>query len=155
MDQTLTAIAFVNIDASRAKVWKALTDPDAIREYMFGAAVATDWKEGRPILWKGEWEGRPYADHGMITAFQPERRLGFTHFSPRSGAEDKPENYHNITIELKSENSSTHVTLSQGNNATREDQARYEKNWKTILESLKAYIENQAAIEAERRLKIS
>lgn len=44
----------IEIDASPAKVWAALTDPEQIKDYMFGSQVDTDWREGSPIVWKGE-----------------------------------------------------------------------------------------------------
>jgi uncharacterized protein YndB with AHSA1/START domain len=50
MEQDLIAKALVTIDAPLAKVWAALVDPKAIREYMFGTNVVTDWREGSPIV---------------------------------------------------------------------------------------------------------
>jgi uncharacterized protein YndB with AHSA1/START domain len=37
------AHAEVQISASPQQVWDALTDPDAISRFMFGAKVDTDW----------------------------------------------------------------------------------------------------------------
>jgi uncharacterized protein YndB with AHSA1/START domain len=42
------ATAEAEIDASPAKVWTALTDPEQIKQYMFGSRVETDWKQGKP-----------------------------------------------------------------------------------------------------------
>ena len=109
------ATAETEIDASPAKVWAALTDPDQIKEYMFGSQVVTDWKEGSPIIWKGEYEGRKYEDKGSIVEIEPERRLKVTHFSPLSGQEDRPENYHTLVYELEERAGSTHISLTQDN----------------------------------------
>ena len=38
------ATAKAEIDAPEEKVWDALTDPDQIKEYMFGSSVLDDWK---------------------------------------------------------------------------------------------------------------
>ena len=38
------AKAEATINAPITEVWNALTDPDIIKEYMFGATVISDWK---------------------------------------------------------------------------------------------------------------
>ena len=108
------ATAEVEIDASRARVWAALTDPEQIEQYMFGSRVETDWKLGSPIVWKGEYEGKHYEDRGEIVEIEPERRLKMTHFSPLSGQEDRPENYHTLLYELEEREGRTRVSLSGG-----------------------------------------
>ena len=57
MNNTLIAEATVTINAPAARVWESLTDPDLIRQYLFGADVITDWKVGSPILYKGTYMG--------------------------------------------------------------------------------------------------
>ena len=51
---------------------------------MFGSKVVTDWVEGSPIVWKGEYEGKTYEDKGEVLEIEPERRLKVSHPSPRS-----------------------------------------------------------------------
>ena len=64
----------------------ALVDPAAIKQYMFGTTVESDWREGSSIVWKGEWQGRAYEDKGVILRLEPGRLLQYSHFSPLSGA---------------------------------------------------------------------
>jgi uncharacterized protein YndB with AHSA1/START domain len=142
MESNLIARAETDIDAPRAEVWKALTDPEAIKEYMFGADVESDWHEGSPITWKGEWQGKPYEDKGEIMAIEPEKRLEYSHFSQLSGQADRPENYHIVTIELSADGNKTHVSLSQDKNETEESRQHSEKNWNTMLSGLKKYVEH-------------
>ncbi len=139
VDQIATAA--VTVDAPAAKVWEALVSPDAIKQYMFGTNVTTDWREGSPIAWKGEWQGKPYEDKGVLLEVKPERRLKYSHFSPLSGLPDKPENYHTVTIELAGKGDRTEVSLEQDNNPTEEARAHSEKNWQTMLSGLKKYVE--------------
>ncbi len=40
------ATADIEIGASPAHVWKALTDPEQIRQHMFDSQVETDWQQG-------------------------------------------------------------------------------------------------------------
>ena len=90
------AIATIEIDASPGDVWTALTEPEQIEKYMFGSQVVTDWQPGSPIVWKGEYEGKKYEDKGEIVEIEQARRLKVTHFSPMSGEEDIPANYHTV-----------------------------------------------------------
>ena len=135
------AKAAVTIDAPAAKVWEALVDPEAITQYMFGTNVTTDWREGSPIVWKGEWKGKSYEDKGVLLEVKPERTLKYSHFSPLSGLPDKPENYHTVTIELSGKGDQTKVSLSQDNNPTEEAREHSEKNWEMMLDGLKKYVE--------------
>src|SRR5262249_14672554 len=80
MKNGLTAKAQVEINASLAKVWNALVDPALIRQYMFGTNAVSNWQEGAPIVWKGEWEGKPYEDKGVILQLKPEHVLQYSHF---------------------------------------------------------------------------
>ena len=100
MHDQLRAKADVTIHASVAKVWDALVNPETIKRYMFGTTVVSDWKEGSPIVWRGEWKGKPYQDKGRILELRAGKRLQYSHFSPLSGAPDTAENYHKVTVDL-------------------------------------------------------
>ncbi|HEU4928260.1 MAG TPA: SRPBCC family protein [Candidatus Krumholzibacteria bacterium] len=141
MRLNLVACATGVIDAPKGEVWRALTDPRLIKQYMFGADVITDWKVDSPIYWKGVFNGKRYEDKGRILAFDPEERLQFTHFSPMSGKPDEPENYHTITIDLEEENGKTKVELTQDNNDNESDREHAENNWTQVLDGLKRVVE--------------
>lgn len=143
MDKNLIALATIKIHASPARVWNALTDPEAIHQYMFGTTIVTDWQEGSPIRWKGEWEGKEYEDRGTILQFEPENRLQYSHFSPLSGTPDVPENYHIVTVDLLREGEQTRVTLAQDNNSTIEEREHSKQNWNMMLADLKKFIEQE------------
>jgi uncharacterized protein YndB with AHSA1/START domain len=141
MNEELIAKASVTIRAPVGKVWDALVNPEVIRRYMFGATVVSDWKQGSPITWKGEWKGKPYEDKGRILELRPEERLQYSHFSPLSGAPDQPENYHRVTIELSKQDGEVRLDLSQdGNkNAAARDESR--RNWAMMLDGIKKVVE--------------
>lgn len=142
MVKHLIAKASVTIDASPQKVWKGLVTPEAIKQYMFGADVETDWKVGSDIKWKGEMKGEKFEDKGKILKFEPEKTLAYTHFSPMMGKEDVPENYHTVTITLAGDNGLTTVNLSQDNNSNDEARGESERNWGVMLEGLKKCVES-------------
>jgi uncharacterized protein YndB with AHSA1/START domain len=94
MERGLIAQAEVDIQAPRRRVWEALATPSIIKKYCFGSEIVTNWFVGSPDLYRGEWQGRAYEDKGTILELDPERWLVVTRWSPLSGTEDAPENYH-------------------------------------------------------------
>jgi uncharacterized protein YndB with AHSA1/START domain len=142
MTRGFEAIKRVTIHATRGEVWNALTDPEKVKRYMHGTEMSTDWKEGSPIFWRGEWKGRSYEDKGTVLAVQPEELLSYTHWSPMGGSEDKPENYHTVTYELAGDDGKTTLTLTQDNNPSQEEADQMaENNWGPVLNGLKETVE--------------
>jgi len=72
---------------------------------------------------------------------EPGRRLKLTHFSPLTGQEDRPENYHTVTYELSGGQSTTHLALQQDNNADDAEAERAAATWATMLSGLKRSVE--------------
>jgi uncharacterized protein YndB with AHSA1/START domain len=138
----LMATAETDINAAPERVWEALVEPAQIKEYMFGSQVVTNWRPGSPIVWKGEYEGKAYEDKGEVLQVEPNRRLKVTHFSPLSGKPDVPSNYHTLTYELTGHDDTTHVVLSQDNNASTDEVAHNTENWQRMLDGLKRLVES-------------
>jgi uncharacterized protein YndB with AHSA1/START domain len=140
------------VKAPPSAVWKALTTPSTLKQFFFGSDVSTNWQVGSPIRFKGNWKGKPYEDKGNIQTFDREQRLAFTHWSPLSGMEDKPENYHVVSFDLRPANGRTEVVLTQTNQndaepLTPENRQDYAKNWMMVLEGLKKAAEGAAPSE--------
>jgi uncharacterized protein YndB with AHSA1/START domain len=143
MDNGLIARASISIDASVESVWRALVEPELIRQYMFGTEVVSEWKKGSSITWKGEWQGKPYEDRGTILDLQEGRLIKYSHYSPLSGLADLPENYHAVTVRVSPEGEygRTRVSLAQDNNPDEEAREHSEKNWALMLSGLKKTVE--------------
>ncbi|MGH7444935.1 MAG: SRPBCC family protein [Longimicrobiales bacterium] len=129
------------IRAPASDVWNALVDPAAIKQYMFGTNVVSDWQQGSPIVWKGEWQGKQYEDKGVILQLEPDRTFQYSHYSPLSGLPDQADSYHTVTITLSEDGAQTLVVLSQDNNPTEAAREHSEKNWKAMLQGLKQFVE--------------
>jgi uncharacterized protein YndB with AHSA1/START domain len=142
IEQNLIAEASVVIHSTIEKVWNALLDPAAVREYMFGANVKSGWNEGDSITWEGEWQGKPFKDKGTILKVEGQQLLQYSHYSPLSGVEDTPSNYHTVTIMLQQEDEGVNVALTQDKNDSEKTRDHSEKNWKMMLEGLKEYVES-------------
>src|SRR5690349_17371802 len=48
----------ITINATAAKVWDALVNPEQTKKYMFGCETVSDWQPGSALLWRMEYEGQ-------------------------------------------------------------------------------------------------
>ena len=151
MNTGLIARTSVTIAAPPADVWEALVTPAAIKAYMFGVTVTSDWVVGSPIVWTGERQGRAYQDKGVILQIVRARVLEFSYFSPLAGAADLPENYHIVTVHLSSDVAQqTRILLDQDNNLTDEARECAETTWSLMLTGVKHFVEhNRPTTETE------
>jgi len=144
MTRGFEAINSVTIDAPKGEVWDALTNPAKVKQYLHGTEMSTDWREGSPIFWRGEWKGKPYEDKGKVLEVKAQRLIKYTHWSPLGGSEDKPENYHTVTYELAGDDRKTTLTLTQDNNPTKDEAEKMARdNWGPVLQGLKETAEKR------------
>jgi uncharacterized protein YndB with AHSA1/START domain len=128
------------VKAPIEKVWDALTNPEIVKQYLFGTEMITTWEVGDDIICKGEWEGKTYLDKGKVLEYVHNKQLSYTYLSSWSGMEDKPENYLLVCYEVKAIDKGTVLTISQTNYD--EEKAKHsEENWATLIEVLKKIIE--------------
>ncbi len=142
MNET-TAEVSNTIDATPAAIWAALTDPAKLKQFFFGADVASSFRVGSPITMTGEYNGKPYADKGEILDSEREKRLSFSHWSAMSGVPDTPEQ------------KGTKVTIRQSNliggvkPSDTEHRSEYEKNWRMVLDGLARVVTGRASAAAQ------
>jgi len=141
MNNALIAEAKITMNASAAKIWDAITNPEIIKQYLFGAEVISDWKVGSPIVYKGSYQGKAYEDKGVVLKAEPEKLLLITHWSPLSGTADSPENYHKVSYEIVPQNGGMCLTIYQDNNSSIEEQGQNAQFWQTVLEGIKKLLE--------------
>ena len=141
MNNKFVAKTTITINAPAPRVWDALTQPDLIKQYLFGTNVTTDWRVGSPITYEGTWEGKAYKDKGTVLQVEPGRLLVSTFWSALSGLPDVPENYQTVRYELSPAGRGTKLTVIQDNNATQEDANHSGQNWNMVLDGVKKLLE--------------
>lgn len=131
------------IKAPIHKVWEALTSPEIIKQYFFGTHLTTDWKEGSPMYFRGEYQGTKYEDKGVVKKFSPKEHITYSYWSVFSGQPDQPENYQLVSYDLKEVEEGTEVTVKQSNlkDDTEAHKNHVRANWKMVLEGLKKLFE--------------
>lgn len=141
MKKDFIARAETTIQANAARVWNALTEPEQIKQYLFGTQVTTDWKVGSPITYSGVWQGKPYQDKGKILEVTPEKRLVSTFWSALAGQPDRPENYKTVRYELFPQGNATRLVVTQDHNESQEEADHSAQNWRMTLDGLKKMLE--------------
>ena len=132
----------LEINASKEKVWKGLTDPDIIKDYLYGTNTVTDWKVGSEILFQGEWEGKQYRDKGVILQIIPNELISYSYWSGFSGTEDKPENYSTVTYKIEPiSDDKTKFTWIQKGFASEQNYEHSNSGMEEFLKGIKAVIE--------------
>ncbi|MCD0470348.1 SRPBCC domain-containing protein [Flavobacterium sp. JAS] len=131
----------ISINAPISKVWNVLTNPEEIKEWLFGTIVISNWRVGDPILFTGSWQGVDYEDKGVILKFEIEKVFEYNYWSGFSGLPDSPENYSVILFELTANDDKTILTLTHSNFATETMYEHSDKNWDATLDLMKKIIE--------------
>lgn len=130
------------IKANPKVVFDALTDPQKVKQYLFGTNLKTDWKVGSPITYTGEWQDQTYEDKGEVLEFEQDRKIVTTYFSSMSGQEDNPDNYQLVTYEVDGNDDETELTISQANIASQESAEHSKDNWASVAAEIKKLCEN-------------
>ncbi|HMG16824.1 MAG TPA: SRPBCC family protein [Saprospiraceae bacterium] len=141
MDKTLEISISVNIKAPASKVWRVLTDPELIKEYLFGTKAISEWKEGSPILFTGEWGGNKYEDKGVILTLEKDKIFQYSYWSSYSGMKDLPENYSVVSNILSESNEETILMIVQQGFKDQAAMDHTTENWKSVLTKIKSISE--------------
>ena len=141
MKTDISTSSSVAIDAPADEVWRALTTPELIKRWFFGVDTETDWKQGSPIVHRGEWQGKPYVDKGEIVRIEPPHLLVHTHWSDLSGTPDSPEHYQEVTWEVAEQNGGSRLTITEHNLPSDDAKDTSDQAWSMVLEKLKSMLE--------------
>jgi uncharacterized protein YndB with AHSA1/START domain len=130
------------INATKQKVWDALTKPELVKKWQYGSDVITDWKVGSEIRFRVEWDSKVFEQWGKILEIIPNELIKYSLFFPGPDLEDKEENYFIMTyIISESENKIKLEILKEDNRlgAVKEQESNEEN---PVLIALKEIIES-------------
>lgn len=127
-----------------AAAWRALTEPEQIRQYMFGAEVETSGVVGGPISYRYEWGGKPFVDRGTIVALEPGKALRMTVARETDSGEAVPDGFNTLAFEVAPADGGCEVSVLQGNNPSAELAERSRQNWDAVLGELTRFLTQRA-----------
>jgi uncharacterized protein YndB with AHSA1/START domain len=134
------------INAPPSEVWRALTDPDLMKQWIaepgMRIEIATDWKVGSPIIVKGRHNSVKFENKGTILQFEPYSILRYSHLSSISRLPDRAENYTMIEFRLeRTEENSTSLNVRISNFPAESAFEHWRFYWKVTIGILKRSIE--------------
>ena len=144
MPQELIVVKSVEILASPNHVWRGLTEPDKITQWMAGARVESKWEIGSDITFSGTMPNfnRPYKDRGKVLAIEPEKLLRYSHWSEITRLPDLPQNRTITTFVLEGMGESTRLTVHHENFHSEVEYKHANFFWPVALHLLKNLLED-------------
>ncbi len=148
MDKSLVASSTIEIKSQPERIWKVLTDPEMIKIYLFGTEVHSDWKEGSPISFSGNYDGKTYEDKGNVLQVRTNEHLKYNYWTGFSGLEDQEENYSLVSYSIQRQgNKSCAFTWHQEGFSSEEGRCHTEEGLKSMLKSIKELAEGHQPLK--------
>jgi uncharacterized protein YndB with AHSA1/START domain len=140
----------INIHASEARVWEAITKQEYTDEWAIEFSsggpqfhIESVWEIGSPVLWKGE-DGEVIVE-GNVTALEVNRLLRYTVFDVRMAERPAVTEEDGITFQLVEENGETNLHIKQGDFSVMTDGEKYQgltaEIWDKVLAKIKRLAE--------------
>lgn len=130
----------VEVAATPAAAWTALTDPDTVRRYYYGTAPRTTWEIGAPIEFVDD-DGETQIV-GEVLEFEPPRRLAHTFIATWYGERDDQGSLH---WEVAPSGTGCRITLiHRGARAQTREGSETADGSRHIIDSLKELLESAA-----------
>ena len=144
LNNELISSQSIMINASAKKIWRTLTNPTLISQYLFGAQTITDWEIGSDITFKISFEGDDFADKGIVIENISNKILKYKYWSGFCGLEDKLENYSIVSYKIeKVQNEKHRLTWTQKGFADEQSRTSSENSLINILEQIKFISEKE------------
>jgi uncharacterized protein YndB with AHSA1/START domain len=139
--------ATIRIDAAPAAVWRALTQPELMVQWM-GAPemqlkVDTRWEVNTPVIITG-FHHVHFENKGIVLHFEPEQKLAYSHWSSVSRLPDDPEHYSIIEFRLEPAGIQTLLSLTIEHFPTETIFKHLQFYWRTTMAMIKKFAEQQA-----------
>jgi uncharacterized protein YndB with AHSA1/START domain len=140
--EMITSKSTIHVNASKQKVWDALTKPELVKKWQYGSDVLTDWKVGSEIRFRVEWDSKVFEQWGKILEVIPNELIKYSLFFPRPDLEDKEENYFIMSYHISELENAVRLEIIKEDNrpgAVKEKESTEEN---PVLIALKEIIES-------------
>ncbi len=142
--QNLTTKRSIVINSKAESIWDVLTNPDKIKQYLFGSEAITDWKVGNPVIFQRNSGDKIYRDKGEILEVIQNKLLKFSYWSSQEGYDDIAENYSFITYTLETKSDNTiKLTYLREKIPIEFEQKNQERYLRGMLENIKKIAEEK------------
>ncbi len=137
------------IKTTPEKLWNALTNPEFIKQFWFGARVESDWKAGSS--WKLSYPDGQLADAGEIVESVPSKRLVIK-WRNEWKPDFKAEGYSHCVFAIEPEDTAVKLTVTHSIDkpASKLIEA-VSGGWPKVLSNLKSLLET-GAVAVERTM---
>ena len=137
----------LTINANADQVWQMLTNPDLVKQYMFGSTIHSDWTEGSSVVYTLPIEGKDVIIvNGLIEEIKKPTRLHHTLFPTGADMEDIRENYLDIIYSIDEQDGVSELTIEQfGFSSVANGEQRYNESvsgWDQLLAKMKEIAES-------------
>lgn len=127
----------IELSAPAPAVWRALTDPVIIAQYLPGVETLCDWKPGSPLVFVHRHGAQEVRDKGVVMEVVPNRLLRYTYWTPFSALEDLRENYTTVTWRLTELDGQTTLMVTQCDFPDEDWFRNSEAGWDKMLAALR------------------
>lgn len=141
MDHDLIVSKTVAIDRPREAVWRVLTEPAYVKQYLYGADLVTDWTVGNPVVFRGEFQGHAWQDKGIVLDVEAPARLQYSYYSASCGLDDRPEHYATVTYRLDETAGGTLLAVRQQGYPNEASRTSSDSGWDGVLAQIKSLAE--------------
>lgn len=131
------------IRATRERLFSALTEPDEIVRYLPFKSVESDGCEGGRIIFRGDANGAPFEDIGVIEVHSPPAMFQYRYWSTNHGTAQQAENHLRISYTLTEGGQNVLLNVRHSDIPPGPYHTTMTEVWEDILGGLKSYIEKE------------
>lgn len=136
----------VVLEKPASVVWNHLVNLHSMREWLGGddysVEVETTWMPGTPMVIRGTHH-LPFENTGLVLAFQPYKKLSFTHLSSLSRLPDQPSSYTKLSFTIQANGNRTVLRFEASGFPTMAIYRHVYFYWAGTLDSFKRYVETR------------
>ncbi|PJJ09217.1 activator of Hsp90 ATPase-like protein [Flavobacterium sp. 1] len=138
----ITSKSTILINATKQKVWDALTKPELVKKWQYGSDLLTDWKVGSEIRFRVEWDNKVFEQWGKILEVIPNELIKYSLFFPRPDLEDKEENYFIMSYFISESENAVQLEIIKEDNRPGAVEEKESTEENPVLIALKEIIES-------------